>query len=163
MPRELPEISQTNTCMSNFFSGISTSLKPWIFLSCLFIYTPISEAYSFETISLKRDFTQGIPVPSKIDLTKLPLGKIFRVNHSKFVLEFFFNNKDIFGFIVKRKANFGIIVHLCFFRSCEESPFDFNKVIAMPQDLPSERTFFSVKFPQGLQYDFQGLEFLPIN
>ena len=149
--------------MSKFFSGISTSLKSWVFVFCLFICPPAGKAHSFETISLKPDSTQGIPVPSKIDLTKLPLGKIFRVNHSKFVLEFFFNNKDIFGFIVKRKANLGIIVHLCFFRSCEESPFDFNKVIAMPQDLPSERTFFSVKFPQGLQYDFQGIEFLPVN
>ena len=149
--------------MSKFFSGISTSLKAWVFVFCFFICPPADKAYSFETISLKRDSTQIIPVPSKIDLTTLPLGKIFRVNHSKFTLQFFFNNRDIFGFIVKRKANLGIIAHLCFFRSCEESTYDLNRVIAMPQDPQPDRTFFSIKIPHGLQYDFQGLEFLPIN
>ena len=163
MPCKLSEISQTTTRMSKYFLGISTNLNSWVLVFCLFIYSHPDKAYSFETISLKQGSTQGIPVSSKIDLTTLPLGKIFEVSHSKFTLQFFFNNRDIFGFIVRRKSNIGIIVHLCFFRSCEESPYDLNKVIAMPQDPRPKRTFFSVKFPEGLQYNFQGIEFLPIN
>ena len=162
MPREFSQIPKT-TCMTKLFWDISTNLKPWVFVSYLFIYASADKAYSFDTISLQQDSTQGIPVPSRLDLTKLSIGKTFQVNHSKFALQFFFNNRDIFGFIVKREQNFGIIVHLCFFRSCQESPYDLKQVIAMPQDPRSDRTFFSVRFPRGLQYDFQGIEFLPIN
>ena len=67
------------------------------------------------------------------------------------------------GFITKRKFNHGILVHLCFFRSCEETKYDINHVIAMPQDNRDIKNFFSVKFPVGLNYQFQGVEFLPIN
>ena len=154
---------QTMTCLPKFFSGILTSWQHLIVATCLLTHISAEKAYCFDTVSFKQFSAQGIPVSSKVDLTKLPLGETFTVVHSKFTLEFFFNNRDIFGFIAKRKANFGIIVHLCFFRSCEESPLDFNKVIAMPQDPPSNQTFFSIKFPQGLQYEFQGMEFLPVN
>ena len=150
------------TFLLNFFSDTSTNWKSWIVAFCFFFSTA-DNAYCFDTIAFEQYSTLSIPLTSKIDLTKLPFGKIFKVQHPKFILQFFFNNNDVFGFISKRKRNFGIIVHLCFFRSCEENPYDLNRVIAMPQDPPSERTFFSVKFPEGLQYDFQGLEFLPIN
>ena len=147
------------------FPKFLTKCKCWA-VSTILAYTIFSipnNAYCFETISLKQYSDLNIPVPSKLDLTKLPNGKTFQVNHSQFTLQFFFNNRDIFGFIFKREPNFGILAHLCFFRSCEESPFDINQVIAMPQDPRHGKTFFSVNFPDGLQYEFQGMEFLPIN
>jgi len=83
-----------------------------------------NNAYCFDTISLKQYSVLNIPVPSKVDITKLPTGKTFQVNHSQFTLQFFFNNRDIFGFIFKRKPGTGIIAHLCFYRSCEETSYD---------------------------------------
>ena len=120
-----------------------------------------NNAYCFDTISLKQYSILNIPVPSKVDITKLPMGKTFQVNHSQFTLQFFFNNRDIFGFIFKRKPNIGIIAHLCFYRSCEETSYDLRKVVAKPHEPPYDKTFFSVKLPSNLQYEFQGLEFLP--
>lgn len=130
-------------------------------VTCLLIYASTEKAYCFDTVSFKQYSAQSIPVPSKVDLTKLPLGKIFVVNNSIFTLQFFFNNRDIFGFILKRESKFGIRAHLCFFRSCEESPHDINQIIANPQVPPYDQAFFSVKIPLGLQYEFQGLELLP--
>ena len=147
------------TCLLNFFSDTSINWKSWIVAFC-FLFSTADNAYCFDTIAIKEYSDQDIQVPSKVDLTKLPLRKIFAVVHAKFTLEFFFNNRDIFGFILKCEPQSGILVHLCFFRSCEESPYDSNQFIARPHDPPSERTFFSVKIPQGLQYEFQGLEFL---
>ena len=121
-----------------------------------------NHAYCFDTISLKQYSDLNILVPSKVDLTKLPIGKAFQVNHSQFTLQFFFNNnRDIFGYIFKRKPDTGIMAHLCLYRSCEESPYDLRHVIAKPFEPPYDKTFFSIKFPQKLQYEFQGLEFLP--
>ena len=125
------------------------------------IFSIPNNAYCLETISLKQYSFLNIPVPSRVDITKLPIGKVFQVNHSQFTLQFFFNNRDIFGFIFKRKPNVGIIAHLCFYRSCEETSYDLRNVIAKPFEPPYDKTFFSIKFPQKLQYDFQGLEFLP--
>lgn len=131
-------------------------------ITLAFIFLAISsKAYGLDTVSFKQYSDLNIPVPSKVDLTKLPIGKTFQVNHSDFTLQFFFNNKDIFGYIFKRKPNIGIITHLCFYRSCEESPYDLRQVIAKPFEPPYDQTFFSVKFPRQLQYEFQGLEFLP--
>ena len=144
----------------NYFSH---NFKTWIITLSLCIFPYKNTAYCFETISLKNYPRQVVSVPSKVDLTTLPHGKTFKVLHPKFTLEYFFNNRDIFGFIFKRELNFGIIAHLCFFRSCEENPYDINKVILMPQDSVYKNSFFSIKLPYGLQYDFQGLEFLPIN
>ena len=126
------------------------------------IFSIPNNAYCLETISLKQYSDLNTLVPSKVDLTKLPIGKVFQVNHSQFTLQFFFNNRDIFGFIFKRKPNVGIIAHLCFYRSCEESPYDLKNVIAKPFEPPYDKTFFSIKFPHNLQYNFQGLEFLPL-
>jgi len=151
------------TYIRKYYSGISTNCKNWIAAFCLFFCVPADNVHGFDAVSFEQGSIQSIPVPSKVDLTKLPRGKIFQVNHSKFTLKFFFNNRDVFGFILKREPNFGIILHLCFFRSCEESPYDSNQIVAMPQDSPSDQTFFSVKFPRGLKYDFQGMEFLPVN
>ena len=145
------------------FPNLLTKSRYWIgSITIVFILLVApNNAYCFDTISLKQYSVLNIPVPSKVDITKLPIGKTFQVNHSQFTLQFFFNNRDIFGFIFKRKPNIGIIAHLCFYRSCEETSYDLRKVVAKPQEPPYDKTFFSVKFPSNLQYEFQGLEFLP--
>ena len=149
--------------LHKYILSIFTNLKVWIIASCLFFYSPLDNAYCLDTISFKQFSSPSIELPSKIDLTSLPHRKVFMVPHPMFTLKFFYNNKTIRGFILKREKNFGILIHLCFFRSCDESPYDINQIIAMPQDPPPDRTFFSVKFPHGLQYKFQGIEFRPIN
>ena len=152
-------IAPPHTPFPNFF----TKCKCWA-VSTILVYAIFSipnNAYSLETISLKQYSFLNIPVPSRVDITKLPIGKVFQVNHSQFTLQFFFNNRDIFGFIFKRKPNVGIIAHLCFYRSCEETSYDLRKVVAKPHELPYDKTFFSVTPPSNLQYEFQGLEFLP--
>jgi len=127
-----------------------------------FLLLTQEQAYPLDSISFKQYSNLNILVPSKVDLTKLPIGKIFQVNHSQFTLQFFFNNnRDIFGYIFKRKRGTGIMAHLCLYRSCEDTPYDLRKVIAKPFEPPYDKTFFSIKFPQKLQYEFQGLEFLP--
>ena len=131
-----------------------------IILTCVISLVP-NNASCLEIISFKQYSDLNTLVPSKIDIKKLPIGKVFQVNHSQFTLQFFFNNRDIFGFIFKRKPNTGIIAHLCFYRSCEETSYDLRSVIAKPFEPPYDKNFFSIKFPQNLQYNFQGLEFLP--
>ena len=130
-------------------------------LTCVISLVP-NNASCLDTISFKQYSDLNILVPSRVDLTKLPIGKVFQVNHSQFTLQFFFNNRDIFGFIFKRKPGTGIMVHLCLYRSCDETPYDLRNVIAMPFEPPYDKTFFSIKFPHNLQYNFQGLEFLPL-
>jgi len=146
------------------FPNFLTKCKCWavstILLICVISLVP-NNAYCLETISLKQYSDLNILVPSKVDLTKLPRGKVFQVNHSQFTLEFFFNNRDIFGYIFKRKPDTGIMAQLCLYRSCEVTPYDLRNVIAKPFEPPYDKTFFSIKFPQKLQYEFQGLEFLP--
>ena len=144
-------------------SNLLTKSRHWIgsiTIGFILLVAP-NNAYCLDTISLKQYSVLNIPVPSKVDITKLPIGKTFQVNHSQFTLQFFFNNRDIFGFIFKRKPNIGVIAHLCFYRSCEETPYDLRKVVAKPHEPPYDKTFFSVKFPSNLQYEFQGLEFIP--
>jgi len=146
------------------FPNFLTKYKCWAVSTILAyaIFSIPNNAYCLETISLKQYSDLNILVPSKVDLTKLPIGKVFQVNHSQFTLQFFFNNRDIFGFIFKRKPGTGIMAHLCFYRSCEETSYDLRDVIAMPFEPPYDKTFFSIKFPHSLQYNFQGLEFLPL-
>jgi len=146
------------------FPNFLTKCKRWAVSTILAyaIFSIPNNASCLETISLKQYSDLNILVPSKVDLTKLPIGKVFQVNHSQFTLQFFFNNRDIFGFILKRKPGTGIIAHLCFYRSCEETSYDLRNVIAMPFEPPYDKTFFSIKFPHNLQYNFQGLEFLPL-
>jgi len=115
-----------------------------------------------ERVSFNQYKENTISVASKVDLTTLPKGEIYKVIHPDFVLQYFFNNLDIFGYIFKRKRNKGIKAHLCLYRSCEESKYDLKKIIAKPQEPPYDKTFFSIKFPVGLQYEFQGLEFISI-
>ena len=146
------------------FPNFLTKYKCWAVSTILAyaIFSIPNNAYCLDIISFKQYSDLNILVPSKVDLTKLPKGKVFQVNHSQFTLQFFFNNnRDIFGYIFKRKPDTGIMAHLCLYRSCEESPYDLRHVIAKPFEPPYDKTFFSIKFSQKLQYEFQGLEFLP--
>jgi len=122
----------------------------------------LQSANCHEQVSFKQYKENTITVTSKVDLTTLPKGEIYKVIHPDFVLQYFFNNLDIFGYIFKRKRNIGIKAHLCLYRSCEESKYDLKTIIAKPQEPPYDKTFFSIKFPVGLQYEFQGLEFTSI-
>ena len=146
------------------FPNFLTKCKCWAVSTILAyaIFSIPNNASCLDIISFKQYSDLNILVPSKVDLTKLPIGKVFQVNHSQFTLQFFFNNRDIFGFIFKRKPGTGIMAHLCLYRSCEETPYDLRNVIAMPFEPPYDKTFFSIKFPHNLQYNFQGLEFLPL-
>ena len=146
------------------FTNLLTKSRYWIESITIVVTLLVApnNAYCFETISLKQYSDLNVLVPSKLDITKLPTGKTFQVNHSQFTLQFSFgNSRDIFGFIFKRKQNTGIIAHLCLYRSCEETAYDLRKVIAKPYEPPYDKTYFFVKFPSNLQYEFQGLEFLP--
>ena len=141
----------------------STKFK-YLSVNIIIIYLIFAVAnivYPLDKISFNQQTKKSITIPNKVDLTKLQRGEIFKVVHDDFVLQFFFNNIDIFGFIFKRKPNIGIMAHLCLYRSCEETPYDLRKVIAKPFEPPYDKTFFSIKFPQRIQYEFQGLEFIP--
>ncbi len=124
--------------------------------AAIFIPSPCDPA---EKISLKKYPHQGFPVPNPVDLTRLPKGKTFQITHKDFILQFFFNEQDIFGIIFKRNIKRPIHIRWCFFRNCEENPLDYKVVIAEPYQPPMEQNFFSVTFPPQLPYSFQGLEF----
>ena len=158
----LKQKAHTMTLLPKYFPGTTENWKLLLVAVCLLIHASSESAFCLETISFKKYPTLSILVPNKVDLTKLPRGKTFQVTHPHFILQFFFNNRDIFGLVFNRDPKHGIIVHLCFFRSCEESPYDLKKVIAHPNVPPFDQTFFTVKFPHPLQYEFQGLEFLPL-
>ena len=141
--------------------NLSTSEKTLIAIVIIFIigFQLTSPAYSFENISLKRYKTQAIKTDNPVDLTRLPLNKTFQVNSPDFVLQFFFSGPDVLGIIFKRNLDKALFVKWCFFRNCEESPFDYVSVIAQPHSPPLANGFFETKFPSGLSYHFQALHF----
>ena len=147
---------------SLYSTNILHNWKIYLAVTLLSITITSKNVHSHEHVSFKQYKENTITVASKVDLTTLPKGEIYKVIHPDFVLQYFFNNLDIFGYIFKRKRNIGIKAHLCLYRSCEESKYDLNNIIAKPQEPPYDRTFFSIKFPVGLQYEFQGLEFISI-
>ena len=134
------------------------SLNLAILTFCLLLVTS-SHSYALEKISLKEYRALSLKVPNPMETAKLQSGKTFQVNHEEFVLQFFFNERDIFGYILKRNKSRPIHFRWCFFRSCEESPYDFKKVIAQAFNPPYDSGFFSIKFPRYLNYSFQGIEF----
>jgi len=137
------------------------SLKPAclaILILYLFSIEP-SLSWALDRVSLKEYKQLSTAVPNPMVIAKLPARKTFQVNHQDFVLQFFFNERDVFGYILKRNKKFPIYFRWCFFRSCEESPYDFKKVIAKPFAAPSANGFFSIRFPSYLNYSFQGIEF----
>ena len=139
----------------------STTEKALISIVVIFIigFQLPSPAYSFENISLKRYKTQAIKTDNPVDLTRLPLNKTFQVNSPDFVLQFFFSGPDVLGIIFKRNLDKALFVKWCFFRNCEESPFDYVSAIAQPHSPPLANGFFETKFPSRLSYHFQALHF----
>ncbi len=121
-----------------------------------------AQSIAQEPVSLKTYPELAIPVPNPVDMTKLPVGKTFQIADPQFVLQFFFNGRDIYGVILKREKEHTIFLHLCFFRSCEESKYDYIEKIVSPFEPPYEKMFFSVKLPRQKNYEFQGLEFFSI-
>ena len=125
---------------------------------CL-LWTLPSPAYAVEQVSLRKYPELSLQVPNPMETSKLPARKTFQVNHEEFILQFFFNERDVFGYILKRNKSRPIHFRWCFFRSCEESPYDYKKVIAQAFNPPYDSGFFSIKFPAYLNYSFQGIEF----
>ena len=146
----------TDNYMAKLFSLNPTWLAPLIFP--IFLATS-NDLFAFDQVSLRKYPELSIPVPNPMETAKLPARKTFQVNHQEFVLQFFFNGRDIFGYILKRNKKRPIHFRWCFFRTCEESPYDFKKVIAQAFSPPYSSGFFSIKFPSYLNYSFQGMEF----
>ncbi len=118
-----------------------------------------SSLSAFERVSLKTHSEAGIVVSNPMEIAKLPDRKTYQVNHETFTLQFFFNEKDIFGIILKRDKKLPIHFRWCLFRTCEESQHDYKKVIAEAFNPPFEQGFFSIPYPFYLPYGFQGIEF----
>jgi hypothetical protein len=140
--------------------GAMHNLLPPLHLATLILcllWTP--PAYAVEQVSLKKYQALSLQVPNPMETAKLPARKTFQVNHEEFVIQFFFNERDVFGYVLKRNKSQPIHFRWCFFRSCEESPYDFKKVIAQAFNPPYDSGFFSIKFPAYLNYSFQGIEF----
>lgn len=110
-------------------------------------------------ISLKNYSVLSIPVPNPVNITSLPRGKFYQVTNQNFLLQFSFSGRNLSGFIIKRNKEKGIRLRWCMFRNCEHSPYDYTVTIADPFSPPFEDSFFTISFPPGLQYEFQGLEF----
>jgi hypothetical protein len=128
-------------------------------LTLYLLWAPSNPANAIEQISLKKYPELSLQVPNPMETFKLPARKTYQVNHEEFVLQFFFNERDVFGYILKRNKSRPIHFRWCFFRSCEESPYDYKKVIAQTFHPPYDSGFFSIKFPSYLNYSFQGIEF----
>ena len=142
--------------MAKFFSLNPTWLSIFIFP---IILATSNNSFALDRVSLKKYPELSIPVPNPMQTSKLPARATFQVNHEDFILQFFFNGRDIFGYILKRNKRRAIHFRWCFFRTCDESPYDFKKVIAQAFNPPYNSGFFSIKFPSYLNYSFQGIEF----
>ena len=118
-----------------------------------------NKLWAIEPVSLNTQPDTGVIVPNPMEIAKLPRRKTYQVNHEAFTLQFFFNEKDIFAIILKRDNNQPIHFRWCFYKTCEESPHDYKKVIAEISGPPFARGFFSIPFPFYLPYSFQGIEF----
>ena len=127
--------------------------------TCLLLLLVAKPSSAINKISLKKYPQLSIQVPNPMETAKLPARKTFQINHEDFVLQFFFNERDIFGYILKRNKSRPIHFRWCFFRNCEESTYDFKKVIAEAFNPPFSSGFFSIKFPAYLNYSFQGIKF----
>ena len=142
--------------MAKLFSLKLTWLAIFIFP---IILATSNNSFALDRVSLKEYPELSIPVPNPMETSKLPARETFQVNHEDFIFQFFFNGRDIFGYILKRNKRRAIHFRWCFFRNCEESPHDFKKVIAQAFNPPYSSGFFSIKFPAYLNYSFQGMVF----
>ena len=127
-------------------------------LSLIFTLSPHNLG-AIEKVSLKIQPQTGVIVDNPMVIKSLPHRKTYQVNHESFTLQFFFNEKDIFGMILKRDERRPIHFRWCLFRSCEESQYDYKKVIAEVSNPPFVNGFFSIPYPFYLTYGFQGIEF----
>ena len=137
----------------------------WIYIVTFsfFLQTTVSSALSFETISLKKYKIQSLVVSNPIDLTTLPPGKTYQITDANFVLQFAINGTDVYGLILKRNPRVSLFIRWCFFRSCEESPYDYNYLIADANFTPNDQDFFSARLPATFRYKFQGMKFTAVN
>ena len=133
--------------------------KALIALLTILLNMHLNIAWAVENISLRAVEPTGVIVPNPMETAKLARGKTFQVNHKTFSVQFFFNEKDIFGMILKRDERRPIHFRWCLFRSCEESQHDYKKVIAEGAGPPFAQGFFSIPYPFYLTYGFQGIEF----
>ena len=144
MPKKTLPLAQT--LFITYLLSVLLNLSP----TCL---------WAMEKISFKTSPQTGVTVPNPMEIAKLPRGKTYRVNHKAFSLQFFFNEKDIFGILLKRDKSRPVHFRWCFFRSCEASQHDYKKVIAEALNPPFDGGFFSLPHPSYLPYGFQGIEF----
>jgi hypothetical protein len=126
--------------------------------------TPLSQPVSntIENISINSYKQLAVPVPNPMDMTKISQGSSYQVTDPKFLLQFFFDGKSIFGIIFKREKESSLFLHWCFFRSCEESTYDIKQKIASAFTPPYDQAFFTAKLPPNLSYQFQGLKFYTV-
>jgi len=131
-----------------------------VFIFAMILATP-NYPLALDRVSLKQypGSELSFQVPNPMVISRLPAKKSFQVNHEEFILQFFFNDRDIFGYILKRNKSRPIHFRWCFFRTCEESPYDLKKVIAEAFNPPYDSGFFSIRFPSYLNYSFQGMMF----
>lgn len=142
--------------MNNFCLG---KICLHAFCTLLILFLLITPSSGVEKISLNSYPILSLPVPNPMDLTVLPSKKTFQVTNSHFILQFFFAGGEIYGIIFKRDKDYSIHMRWCFFRSCEESSYDYTSVIAPAHKPPFDQGFFSAKLPPQIKYRFQGLEF----
>jgi len=130
-----------------------------IYFSVLLMACISHPAHAYETISLKEYPTLATKIANPVNLMRLDKTKTFQINTDHYILQFFFNGQNLLGIIFKRDLSKPIHLRWCFFRSCEENPFDYKVVIANPHQAPFKDNYFEVKYPPGLHYQFQGLHF----
>ncbi len=129
-------------------------------LCCLFLLLPNdASAADLQSVSLKTYKLKSFAVPNPMDLSRLPMGKTFQVAEDEFILQFYFDGRDIYGIIFKRQKEVSLYIEWCFFKSCEESQYDYVVKIADANKPPFDQQFFSVKLPAHLAYEFKGLKF----
>jgi hypothetical protein len=147
--------------MENNYSFCFFPKKLWLSFLLVVFFSQASPAYPDEakSVSLKTYPNLAVVVPNPMDLTQLPAGKSYQVNHPDFILQFFLNGNSIYGVIFKRKKDISIYIHWCFFRSCEDSPYDYKLRIADAFIPPYDQDFFTGNIPSQMKYQFQGLEF----
>jgi hypothetical protein len=142
---------------NRYLSSKQTYLIAGTLSILLTLFSP--NLWAIENVSLKIHPQTGVIVDNPMEIKSLPHRKTYQVKHEAFTLQFFFNEKDIFGVILKRDERRPIHFRWCLFRSCEESRHDYKKVIAENSSPPFVQGFFSIPYPFYLTYGFQGIEF----
>ncbi len=130
-----------------------------IFLQFFVLLVPTKNLLATEFVSFNQYQTKAIPVQNPVDLTQLKPGSTFQVNTTGFIIQFFFNGKNINGIVLKRDKRYPIHIRWCFIRSCEHSLYDYKSVLAQAYQKPFNEDPFQVRLPVKFNYNFQGLHF----